>query len=83
MANTWRIFHKSIPLSNKYVTDITKAICILHNFVRDDASNCDVTLQDDAYSLPDIKNVGTFSSAIAYKKRDLYKTYFNGLGAVE
>lgn len=35
LSNKWRIFHRPINLEPEFAVIITKACCILHNFVRD------------------------------------------------
>jgi len=82
LSNKWRIFHTPILASPDFAVKITKATCVLHNFVRrrdgfsaEDTFNC--KLED--YSTK--KGAGNASSE-AKEVREYFVNYINSPGNI-
>lgn len=74
LANKWRVFHTNILVSEDFATDVTKAACLLHNFVRrrdgvdsNDESSC---------LMENIPAIGTGRPSAGIAIREKFKDYF-------
>jgi len=81
-SNKWRIFHTSILASPDFAVKITKAACVLHNFVRrrdgfsaEDTFNCKM----EDYTIK--KGVGN-ASLEAKEVREYFVDYINSPGNI-
>lgn len=87
LANTFRIFHKPIPVSPETVDLVVLTACILHNMLRRSNSHShedDIDLNRESTNLIQLESSQFRNSAQnVYAIRDDFKTYFNGVGAVE
>ena len=87
-AQRWRIFMRRIQLDPENVTEVIKACCVLHNFLRETPEYRDrgtLRINDDGSVLipqgGPIVNVaylsGNHSAKDALQTRELFKNYFN------
>lgn len=69
LSNKWRVFHTALLVEPDFAVAITKACCVLHNFVR----------RRDGYNTEDaIGKIGVGNStSIAKEVRDYFVNYFN------
>ncbi|KAK9687367.1 DDE superfamily endonuclease [Popillia japonica] len=80
LANKWRMFHSTMLVSENFAGDITKAACVLHNFVRRrDGYNFGDSLTNPIRGL-DARGTGGPSTGIAIRKR--FEEYFMNEGSV-
>jgi len=77
LSNKWRVFHTALLVEPDFAVAITKACCVLHNFVRrrdgyntEDAQNCEM---EDAVEKIGVGN----STSMAKEVRDYFVNYFN------
>ncbi|XP_029345737.1 uncharacterized protein LOC115033040 [Acyrthosiphon pisum] len=81
LANKWRVLHTTILVSPKFVDDIVKSCCVLHNFVRKrDGYNFED--MESECNLDDIEVRGTGSRSNGIEIREAYAEYFVHEGAV-
>lgn len=76
MSNKWRVFHRAMNVNVDFAVDITKACCVLHNFVR----------VRDGHRIEDTLTVEGFESFMnlddrrrtvsALRNRDILADYF-------
>lgn len=83
MAAKWRILQKAIETKVNTAISITKAVCILHNFVMTEDRS---TFQQDINSTVTNAPISTrtqyrFSNS-ALQTRDILLNYFNGIGSM-
>ncbi|XP_053609528.1 uncharacterized protein LOC128682057 [Plodia interpunctella] len=86
LSNKWRIFHRPLNVDISLATDIIKACCILHNYVRDrDGYNYEDTLT--CYMSPDVpetpRTYNRIGNNIAERIRDSFAQYFEHEGKLE
>ncbi|KAK9737710.1 DDE superfamily endonuclease [Popillia japonica] len=80
LAHKWRVFHSTMLVSEDFAGDITKAGCVLHNFVRRrDGHNFGDSLTNPIRGL-DARGTGGPSPGIAIRKR--VEEYFMNEGSV-
>jgi len=77
LSNKWRVFHTALLVEPDFGVAITKACCVLHNFVRrrdgyypEDTQTCDMV---DANEKIGVGN----STSVAKDVRDYFVDYFN------
>lgn len=77
LSNKWRVFHTALLVEPDFGVAITKACCVLHNFVRrrdgycpEDTQTCDM---EDANEKVGVGN----STSVAKDVRDYFVNYFN------
>ncbi|KAL4142502.1 hypothetical protein QTP88_004948 [Uroleucon formosanum] len=81
LANKWRVLHTPIQAEPEFTDIITKACCILHNFVRKrDGINFE---EAETHSLDDIEARGTGTRSEGIEVRDYFADYFMGPSAVD
>lgn len=77
LSNKWRIFHRPLNVNVDFATDIVKACCILHNFVR---RRDGVRFEDMIVinGFEDVQELGQVPRGGRYAKecRDKFTTYF-------
>lgn len=80
LTKKWRVFQTSIMVELNYVIDITKACCILHNFIRRrDGFNYEDTLScslEDVTTRIGIGNSSTLAKNVTGKTKSLDNEYF-------
>lgn len=77
LSNKWRVFHTALLVEPDFAVVITKACCVLHNFIRrrdgyntEDTQNCE--MEDE------IEKIGVGNStSVAKEIRDYFVDYFN------
>lgn len=75
LANKWRIFHTGLLVNEQFAEDITKAACVLHNYVRRrDGYDFNDTLTDP---MEDIAARGTGGQSSGITVRNKFMAYFN------
>ncbi|XP_026819148.1 protein ALP1-like [Rhopalosiphum maidis] len=82
LSNKWRIFHRPMNVTTELAVDITKACCVLHNYVREkNGINFQDTLSIDGFE--DVNTTyadrGTRSAS---DMRNTFADYFSTVGAV-
>lgn len=82
LSNKWRIFHRPMNVTTELAVDITKACCVLHNYVREkNGINFQDTLSIDGFD--DVNTTysdrGTRSAS---DMRNTFADYFSSVGAV-
>ena len=75
LASKWRIFYRSLDVNLKHSTEIIKAACILHNFVR---KRDGVRFEDTLYTAPfeNISQQGARGTNSGLQVRDYFANYF-------
>lgn len=83
MAAKWRILQKAIETKVDTAISITKAVCILHNFVKtEDRSMFQQDVDSTITSAPiSTRSQYRFSNS-ALQTRDILLNYFNGIGSI-
>lgn len=77
LSNKWRVFHSTLLVTPDVAVAITKAACVLHNFVRRrDGSNIEDTINCEMDGISDKIGVGNASSN-AKDIREYFVKYFN------
>lgn len=75
LAQKWRIFLTGLLVNEQFAEDITKAACVLHNYVRRrDGYDFNDTLTD---SMEDIAARGTGGQSSGITVRNKCMAYFN------
>jgi len=77
LTNKWRVLHTRLLVETEFAVLITKACCVLHNYVRrKDSFNIEDTLNCTLQSINEKKGVGN-SSSDAKNVREYFVNYVN------
>jgi hypothetical protein len=89
LANVFRLLHTPILLQPIKATTVIQAMCVLHNFLRQNSDNTgarnmeEVTSTDDLFELTPLRSNTHNYSQVAKEIRDELKVYFNTNGTVD
>jgi len=83
LSNKWRIFHRPLNVTTDLAVDITKACCVLHNYVREKNGYVfQDTLTIDGFNEIERPNNINRGSRFASDIRNTFADYFHTIGAI-